>query len=66
MEIMHRISSDIQGHAANSNHYVQTKKDNFKCIAISDQLQNKITEKEFTKETSLGDLYNELTRSNTV
>ena len=66
MEVMHRISSDMQGHSKNSEHYVQTDKDNFKCITISDQLQNKITEKDLTQETSLGALYDELIGSNTV
>ena len=67
LEMLYGISSDLQGHQSSTEHHVTTNNEHFKCVSISNQLaENKITEKDLSQETSIGDLYDELTQSETV
>lgn len=67
LEMLYGISSDLQGHDSPTESHVPTKNEHFKCITISNQLaENKITEKNLNKDTSIGQLYDELTKSETV
>ena len=67
LEMLYGISSDLQGHSSTVETHVPTKREHFKCITISNKLaEDKIIEKTLNEDTSIGQLYDELTQSETV